>query len=186
MAHILLFHSILGLRPIERDLAREWEAAGHTVTLADLYDGRTAQDYDAGFAIHGEIGPARVRARGEALAASAPEDSVLAGVSMGGDLVGHLWGQRPRCPGALLISGPAPWSPDLRPGFPVQSHIAHPDPFDGEEFFADWVARNPGAALDLRRYDGVGHYFLDPTLPDHGEQAARDCRAAMLEFLAKL
>ena len=186
MAHVVLFHSILGLRPIERDLAREWEEWGHTVTLPDLYEGRTAQDYDEGFALYGEIGAAKVRARGMAAAEALPADAVLAGVSMGGDLVGGLWGRRPRSKGALLISGAAPWSHDLRPGYLVQSHIARPDPFDDEEFFADWVEMNPGSALDLRRYDGVGHYFLDPSLPDYGATAARECRAAMLEFLGGL
>ena len=186
MAHIVLFHSILGLRPIERDLAREWEEWGHTVTLPDLYEGRTAQTYDEGFALYGEIGASKVRARGLSAAEELPENAVLAGVSMGGDLVGGLWARRPRSKGALLISGPAPWSPDIRPGYPVQSHIARPDPFDDEEFFAGWVRQNPGAALDLHRHDGVGHYFLDPALSDDGEEAARECRAAMLAFLAGL
>ena len=39
MGHVLLFHSVLGLRPVERGLADEWRAAGHEVTLPDLYDG---------------------------------------------------------------------------------------------------------------------------------------------------
>jgi dienelactone hydrolase len=68
----------------------------------------------------------------------------------------------------------------------VQAHIARPDPFDPEEVFAEWVATNPGTALDLRRYDGAGHYFLDPALPDFHETAARDARTAMLQFLAGL
>jgi dienelactone hydrolase len=186
MAHIVLFHSILGLRSIERDLAREWEEWGHTVTLPDLYGGLRAQDYDAGFAIYRDVGGDTVRARAMSAAEALPQDAVLAGVSMGAGLVGGLWGDRLRSKGALLIAGAAPWSPELRSGIPVQSHIARPDPFDDEEFFADWVEMNPGAALDLHRYDDVGHYFLDPSLSDYGEKAARDCRAAMLEFLAGL
>jgi dienelactone hydrolase len=186
MPHILLFHSILGLRPIERDLAREWEAAGHRVTLPDLYEGRAADDYDQGFSHYREVGPAQVAARAAAAAQAAPADAVLAGVSMGAGLVGDLWGARPRSKGALLIAGVAPWSPDLRPGLPVQAHIARPDPFDDEGYFDDWTRTNPGAALDLRRYDGPGHYFLDPALPDHDQAAAREARTAMLAFLAAL
>jgi dienelactone hydrolase len=186
MPHILLFHSILGLRPVERDLAREWEAAGHDVTLPDLYEGRATDDYDRGFTLFREIGPAEVSARAAAAVQAAPEDAVLAGVSMGAGLVGNSWGARPRSRGALLIAGAAPWSPDLRPGLPVQAHIARPDPFDDEDYFADWTRSNPGVALDLRRYDGPGHYFLDPALPDHDETAARNARAAMLAFLAAL
>jgi len=186
MAHIVLFHSILGLRPIERDLAREWEEWGHAVTLPDLYDGRTASDYDQGFALRREVGPPAIAARAAEAVARAPEDAVLAGVSMGAGLVDQSWGSRPRSKGALLIAGTATWAPTLRPALPVQAHIASPDPFDDEEYFADWVETNPGAALDLRRYDGVGHYFLDPSLSDYGETAARTCRAAMLDFLAGL
>lgn len=186
MAHIVLFHSILGLRPIEQDLAREWEAAGHSVTLPDLYEGRSVEDYDAGFALHDEIGHAAIAERARAAVAGAPEDAALSGVSMGAGLVAESWSARPRSKGALLIAGAASWDPDLRPGLPVQAHIARPDPFDDEEYFADWAETAPGVALDLRRYEGVGHYFLDPSLSDFGETAARDCRAAMLAFLAGL
>jgi dienelactone hydrolase len=186
MPSILLFHSILGLRPIERDLAREWEAAGHAVTLPDLYEGRTAEDYDEGFALYRDVGSSVVRRRAAEAIASEPEDAVLAGVSMGAGLVGESWGGRSLSRGALLIAGAAPWAPDLRPGLPVQAHIARPDPFDDEEYFADWAETNPGVSLDLRRYDGPGHYFLDPALPDYDETAAREARAAMLDFLASL
>lgn len=186
MPHIVLFHSILGLRPIERDLAREWEAAGHTVTLPDLYEGRATDDYDEGFALFRDIGRPTIGARAAAAIAAAPAEAVLAGVSMGAGLVADHWGDRPDSRGALLIAGNAEWSPALRRGLPVQAHIARPDPFDPEEVFAEWEQANPGAVLDLRRYDGVGHYFLDPALSDYGEEAARGARAAMLAFLAAL
>jgi dienelactone hydrolase len=105
---------------------------------------------------------------------------------MGAGLLAESWGERPASRGTLLIAGAAPWSPVLRPGLPVQAHIARPDPLDEEEYFDDWAVAYPGAALDLRRYGGVGHYFLDPALSDYGEEAARECRAAMLAFLAGL
>lgn len=186
MPHIVLFHSILGLRPIERDLAREWESAGHTVTLPDLYGGRATNDYDEGFVLFRDIGRSTIGACAAAAVAAAPADAVLAGVSMGAGLLADHWGDRPQSRGALLIAGPAEWSPSLRPGLPVQAHIARPDPFDPEEVFAEWEQANPGAALDLRRYDGVGHSFLDPALSDYREEAAREARAAMLAFLAAL
>jgi dienelactone hydrolase len=186
MAHIVLFHSILGLRAIERDLAREWKEWGHSVTLPDLYDGCATDDYDEGFALHRQIGHPTVSQRVAQAVAVAPSDAVLAGVSMGAGLVAKSWSQRPHAKGALLIAGAAPWAEGLRPGLPVQAHIARPDPFDDEEYFADWVDTAPGVTLDIHRYDGVGHYFLDPALPDHGAEAAWTCRAAMLTFLAGL
>jgi dienelactone hydrolase len=186
MPHIVLFHSILGLRPIEQDLAREWEGAGHTVTLPDLFEGRSVEDYDAGFALHDEIGHAVIADRARAAVEDAPDDAILAGVSMGAGLLAYSWGERPASRGTLLIAGAASWAPGLRPGLPVQAHIARPDPFDDEEYFADWAETASGVELDLHRYDGVGHYFLDPSLPDFDETAAQASRAAMLDFLARL
>jgi hypothetical protein len=186
MPHILLFHSILGLRPVERDLAREWEAAGHDVTLPDLYEGRATDDYGRGFRLYREIGPAEVSARAAAAVQAAPEDAVLAGVSMGAGLVGNSWGARPRSKGrpphrrrGPLVARPAPGPPRSGPHRP-------PGPVRRREVLRDWDPLEPrrrARPAPLRR---PGHYFLDPALPDHDETAARNARAAMLAFLAAL
>ena len=39
MAHIVLFHSALGLRPAVHRFADALRAAGHQVTTPDLFDG---------------------------------------------------------------------------------------------------------------------------------------------------
>ena len=186
MARILLFHSILGQRPAEREIAAALEAEGHSVALPDLFGGRATESYDAGFRLKEEIGEAEIEARARAAVEKAPEDAVLSGVSFGAFLVGSFWGERPKMPGALLIAGAAPWMAPRRAGFPVQVHLARPDPFDDEEFFAQWAGDAGAVALDLQRYDGVGHYFLDRSLPDYDGAAAELCLARCRAFLRGL
>ncbi len=186
MAHIVLFHSILGLRPAERAIADAFARDGHTVSLPDLFDGRTAETYDAAFVIKDAIGDAGPLAHARAALDDAPDDAVLAGVSWGAFLIGELWAGRPRSPGALLLCGPAPWMTPRARGLPVSCHIARPDPFDDEEFFTDWAAAADGVDLALHRYDGVGHYFLDPSLPDFDADAADRCMARARAFLKRL
>ena len=186
MAHVVLFHSILGLRPAEQEIASALAAEGHTVALPDLYDGRATDDYDAGFRLKEEVGDAVIEAHARAAVEEAPDDAVLSGVSFGAFLVGRFWGERPQMPGALLFAGAAPWMTPRRPGFPVSVHVARPDPFDDETFFADWSADAGEVALDLHRYDGVGHYFLDRSLPDHDAAAAQLCLERALTFLRGL
>lgn len=186
MAHIVLFHSILGLRPIEYRIAAALEENGHVVVLPDLCDGRTASSYDAGFALKDEVGEATIHERVRAALQAAPDDAVLAGVSFGASLVGHFWADRPRMPGALLIAGGAPWMEPRRPGLPVSAHIARPDPFDDEAEIEGWAQDAGGVALELHRYDGVGHYFLDPDLADYDAPAAALCLSRARDFLCRL
>ncbi|WP_375691992.1 dienelactone hydrolase family protein [Pseudooceanicola sp. LIPI14-2-Ac024] len=185
MAHIVLFHSVLGLRPVEHGLAAEWRRDGHTVTLPDLFGGRTAETYDAGFAILEDIGLETVTGRALDVAAGLPDRPVLAGVSLGAGMAARAWAARPDARGVLLLCGPAPW-PDEVTGTPVQMHAARPEPFDDEAVFDAWKAANPGADLQVHRYDGVGHYFLDPSLPDYGAAADAKCRAECRRFLSKV
>ena len=183
MPTVLLFHSILGLRAAEWEIAARFERGGHRVILPDLFDGRTTERYEAGFALKDRIGDDAIFARADVAVAAAPEDAVLAGVSFGAFLVGRFWGDRPKAAGALLFAGVAPWTSPRRVGFPVAAHIARPDPFDDEAVFEGWAAEAGGVSLALHRYDGVGHYFLDRSLPDYGEMAAEACLARSLRFL---
>lgn len=183
MATVLLFHSILGLRAAEREIAARFERGGHRVILPDLFDGRTAEGYEAGFALKDQIGDDMILSCADAAVAAAPEDAVLSGVSFGGFMVGRFWGDRPKASGALLLAGIAPWMSPRRAGFPVAAHVARPDPFDEEAVFEGWAAEAGDVSLDFHRYDGVGHYFLDRSLPDYDEAAAEACLERSLAFL---
>lgn len=184
--HVMLFHSILGKRPVEDAIANTFRQDGHAVTVPDLFDGQRAESYDAAFALRRTIPDAQIAARVQAALATAEGPVVLAGVSFGAFLIGDLWHSLPHLRGVLLFSGIAPWPESKRPLPPVSAHIARPDPFDDEAFFADWQATAPDTALDLYRYDDAGHYFLDPALADYDATAASLCLARARAFLAAL
>ena len=186
MAHVVLFHSILGLRPVEREIAAAFEADGHTVAIPGLYDGRRTDSYDEGFRLKEEVGDEAIQARARAALAAAPEDAVLSGVSFGAFLVGELWGERPHMPGALLFAGGADWMEPRRSSLPVSVHVARPDPFDEEQVYTDWISDAGEVALEVHRYDGVGHYFLDRSLPDYDAAAAALCLQRCRAFLGRI
>jgi dienelactone hydrolase len=186
MANVVLFHSILGLRPVEREIASAFESDGHRVILPDLFDGQTCDDYDSALAMKKKIGNDAIYERAKAALDNAPDDAVLSGVSFGADLIGAFWGGRPMMPGALLFAGITSWMSPRRVGFPVLAHIARPDPFDDEKYFDDWIGEAGDVNLVVHRYDGVGHYFLDPALSDYGADAAKLCLDRSRSFLRAL
>ena len=89
MTEVVLFHSVRGLRLAEREWADRLRAAGHTVALPDLYGGETGETLEAGFAIQERIGWATMVARARAATAALPAGTVLAGVSVGAQIVGR-------------------------------------------------------------------------------------------------
>ena len=90
MTEIVLFHSVLGLRQAEREIAAALEGDGHRVILPDLYDGARTDDYNEGFRLHDRIGEDTLVQRARAALAEASEEAVLAGVSFGAFLIGSL------------------------------------------------------------------------------------------------
>ncbi len=185
MATIILFHSVLGLRQVEQSLAGDWRGDGHQVILPDLYDGKTAETYDGGFAILRAIGVDALSDRARAAAKAVAGPVVLAGISLGGAMAARVWAEREDVSGVLFLAGPGEW-PASTGAVPVQMHATRPDPFDEESVFEDWEAANPGARLAMFRYDGAGHLFMDPALPDYSALADQACRARCRDFLAAL
>jgi dienelactone hydrolase len=57
MAHIALFHSVLGVRPGVTDAAARLRAAGHRVLVVDQYGGRVFDDYDEAGRFAAQIAP---------------------------------------------------------------------------------------------------------------------------------
>lgn len=185
MATVLLCHSVYGLRDLEREAASRMRAAGHQVVTPDLFDGRTAETVDAGFALRDATGWDVMVARAAEAAEALPAETVLAGFSMGAAVAAALWPERPATAGLLLLHGLVALPDNARPGLPVQLHLAEPDPWEDEDFVAEWTAdtRGAGLALETFRYPGVGHLFADRTLPDYGEAAAEAMWRRVLDFL---
>lgn len=180
MAQVVLFHSVLGLRPGVTALAARLSAAGHPTLLSDLYGGRSTTDVQMGLALHEAVGHAEVLRRAQEVLKSASPDAVLAGISMGCGVAGEFWAERPAARGVLFISGVGP-IPEPRPsGAPVEAHVARPDPFAS---VAEWAAAPRARPLAVHRYDGVGHNFMDEGGPDWDAGAAALCEARVLAFL---
>ena len=164
---VLLLHSVYGCRPSEQAIAERLRGQGHRVVVPDLYDGRTAATVDAGFAICGEVGMARIAERAAGAAAGMPPATVLAGVSMGAGVAADLWARRPEAAGILLLHGVGAIPEAPRAGVPLQLHLAEPDDYEDEALVAEWraLAAERGVAIEAFRYPGAGHYFLDAAFP---------------------
>ncbi|TDD51219.1 dienelactone hydrolase [Nonomuraea terrae] len=191
MAEVLLFHHAYGLTPGVRAFADTLRAAGHTVHLPDLYDGRVFDTLAGGIAHAQEVGFGTLIERGRAAAEGLPAGLVLAGYSLGVMSAQMLAQTRAGAKGALLIEGCAPVSEfgDAWPGeVPVQVHGMESDPvFAGEgdlDAARALVESAPDAQLFL--YAGDRHVFADPSLPDYDERAAALLTERVLAFLGRV
>ena len=188
MAEVLLFHHAQGLTPGMRAFADGLRAAGHTVHLPDLFDGRTFDSIEAGMAHIEGIGFDALRARAEHEADDLPAELVYAGFSFGVLPAQKLAQTRPGARGALLFYSAVPASefgtwPD---GVPLQIHGMDADPFFVDEGDID-AARELVATVDdaeLFLYPGDQHYFADSSLPSYDEEATKLLTERVLAFLA--
>ncbi|MFD4996386.1 dienelactone hydrolase family protein [Streptomyces buecherae] len=188
MATIALFHSVLGLRPVELGAAERLRRAGHEVVAPDLYAGAVATTLDEGFGLLDRVGWDTVVERARRALVGLPEETVLAGVSMGTGVVGDLWPERPATAGVLLLHAAAELPAAVRPGLRAQLHAADPDAFAPPERVTALrhAAHAAGVALEVFRYPGAGHFYTDPDLPDHDPEAAELTWRRVLDFLASL
>jgi dienelactone hydrolase len=184
MVNIVVFHSVLGLRPVELDGAERLRAAGHDVVTPDLYSGSTASTLDEGFALMDRIGWTAISRLASDAVRDLPPDTVLMGVSMGCGVVQGILPNRPATAGVLLLHALAEIPASARFGLPVQVHVADPDPIAPPAEVAAWRAANPGAQVFT--YPGAGHFYTDAGGPDHNEVAAALTWRRALEFLRTL
>ncbi|MDQ7806218.1 dienelactone hydrolase family protein [Amycolatopsis sp. A133] len=174
MTDVVVFHSVLGLRPVERGFADRLRAAGHRVTTPDLYDGRTASTLDEGFALKDAVGWETIAGRARDAVRDLPARTVLVGVSMGAGVVETVLPHRPATAGVVLLHALGALPAGSRPGLPVQVHVADPDPIAPPAQVAAWreAAARSGADARVYTYPGIGHFYTDADGPDHDEAAA--------------
>jgi dienelactone hydrolase len=190
MAEILLFHHAQGLTPGVRAFAGTLEAAGHTVHVPDLYEGRTFPDLDAGVAHAQSIGFDEITARGAQQAEGLPSELVYAGFSLGVLPAQMLAQTRSGARGALLFHAcvpPSGFGDGWPPGVPVQIHGMDGDPFFAGEGDLDAARELAGETPDaeLFVYPGAQHLFADSSLPSYDEGAATLLTERVLGFLNK-
>ncbi len=171
MSQIVLFHSVLGVRPGVLAAAERLRGAGHEVLVVDQYDGRVFDDYEKASAYAESVGyPALMRSAAAAVE-ELPDGFVVAGFSNGGGMAEYVATRR-RVAGVLLLSGTLPLEmlgpPGWPAGVPAQIHYALDDPFRRQEWI-DSVAtsvRAAGGPVEVFDYPGTGHLFTDASLPD--------------------
>lgn len=184
MAHLALFHSVLGVRDGVRAAADILRDAGHEVTVVDQYDGRVFDDYaEASAFAEQTVGYPALAASALAAVEGLPDDLVVAGFSNGGGMAAWVATHRP-VSAAVLFSGVMPLAdlavlePGLRwpVGVPAQTHYARSDPFlragSVEAFTAE--VEQAGGVVEPHWYAGGGHLFTDASLPAEYDPAATD------------
>jgi dienelactone hydrolase len=187
MADVLLYHHIQGLTEGVRAFADELRAAGHTVHVPDVFDGRTFASIEEGFGYAREQGFDALRERAAAAADGLGPDLVYAGFSWGVTIAQRLAQTRAGARGALLLHSCLPVSeygaawPD---GVPVQVHGKEGDEFFDEDLPAarDLVASTPSAELFL--YPGDQHLFTDSSLDAYDPEATALLLERVTTFLA--
>lgn len=190
MAHIVLFHHVLGLTPGVQQLAAAFAVEGHTVDTPDLFEGRTFPDIESGLQYVNTLGDKALLGRAEQACAQVRTDVVYAGLSLGAFPAQHLLTNRPGARGALLIHGfidpgtmPGTWREDC----PVGVFGMQDDPFfvgDGDLVAARrWAQSHPD--IEIHLYPGASHLFTEPALDDYDPDATRSLVADMVGLMKR-
>lgn len=180
MTTVAVFPSVLGVRQGVRDAAARLGQDGHDVLVADLYDGRTFDDYAPAMAFAEETGHEALARRALDAVAALPDGFVVAGFSLGCVMAVHVATRR-TVSGVVMVAGAIPVSafgPGARwpTGVPAQTHSTAADPWR-DEAEVDQALRDVaagGATLEVFDYPGSGHLFTDPTLPAEYDPVATE------------
>jgi dienelactone hydrolase len=191
MTDVIVFHHAQGLTDGVRAFAGQLRAAGHHVTVPDLYDGATFKTLDEGIGHAEQVGFDTILERGRLAAEGLPNGIVYAGFSLGVLPAQMLAQTRPAAKGALLFHACVPASEFGCPwpqGVPLQIHA-----MEADELFV--VEGDLGAARDLVKtvegaelflYPGDQHLFTDNSLPAYEESAATLLMQRVLSFLGSV
>jgi|SRR5690554_2003861 dienelactone hydrolase len=187
--HILVCHSVLGLREVELECATMLREAGHVVSVPDLFGGARATSIADGAAIVAALGwPAVVEPARSALE-HLPNTAVLAGFSMGVGVASQLLAERSEAAGAIFFHALPSLPADIRPGFQFQVHAGGLD----REFVSEPAisklkqdARARRSHAQVFTYPGAEHFFTDRLSEEHNAAAAQICWQRALDFLGTI
>jgi dienelactone hydrolase/uncharacterized damage-inducible protein DinB len=190
MTDVVVFHHAHGLTDGVRRFADQLRAAGHRVTVPDLYDGKTFATLEEGIGYAQETGFDTIIERGRAAAGALPNEIVYVGFSLGVLPAQMLAQTRPGAKGALLLHACAPVA-EFGDGWPegtlVQVHGMDADPFFvGEDLAAARELVKTTWAAELFLYPGDKHLFTDSSLAAYDEGAAALLMQRVLSFLGRL
>lgn len=187
---VVLFHSMLGLRPLEMAAGKRIRALGHRVVVPDLFDGQSVDgDLEAGFALMDRVGWPVIVGRARACLSQLSDDAVLIGISMGVGVISEVWPERVNAAAVACLCAPAMVPTGVRRGVPVQLHVSASDdrfaPVEQIDRFRQSGDR-AGASTLVRAYPNAGHLFIDDTLADYNHDAAEATWADLLRMLVSV
>jgi dienelactone hydrolase len=197
MAEMVMFHSVLGLRPGVLAAAEQLRAAGHTVHTPDLFEGDVFDNIDDGMRHEETLGSREIARRTEEAVAGLPAELVFAGFSMGVSYAEWLTASRPGALGAVLMHGAVPVETLIEyfgverwpEGVPVQVHYAADDPWvEAEEEVVPLGndVRGAGAEFEEYVYPGSAHLFADPGLAEYDRASSEAMWERVIAFLDRL
>lgn len=191
MTTIALFHSVLGVRPGILDAAERLRAEGHDVSVVDLFEGRTFDDYDPAMSFAWEeLGQGVLLQRAHEAIADLPDGFLSAGFSMGCVPAAHVATRR-TVAGVLMLSGAIPVSAfgdgsTWPAGVPAQTHAMLDDPWRDQDEVEQAVkdVESAGGMIEVFDYPGSGHLFTDRSLPaEYDAEAAELFWSRVLPFV---
>ncbi|MGI8572652.1 MAG: dienelactone hydrolase family protein [Solirubrobacteraceae bacterium] len=191
MTDVILFHHAQGLTDGVGRFAERLEAAGHRVTLPDLYEGASFDTLTDGVDHAAQVGFETLIERGRLAAEKMAPEIVYAGFSLGVLPAQMLAQTRRGAKGALLVSAciePAEFGCPWPSGVPLQIHAMESD----ELLVADGdldVARELDETIEsaqLFLYPGNRHLFVDSSLADYDEGVASLLTERVLAFLDRI
>jgi dienelactone hydrolase len=185
VADIILFHHALGLTDGIGAFADKIRAAGHRVTVPDLYDGTIFATVAEGVAHAEKIGFQVIIERGIAAASKLRDQTVYAGFSLGAMPAQKLAQTRPGALAAILYHGAIPlghFGAAWPKGVALQMHANRHDKWEELSVF-EQLARDVGNDAELFVYPGSTHLFTDSSFVEYDEDFTQLALERTLKWL---
>lgn len=187
---IVLFHSVLGIRQGEINMANLMRSLGFEVTVPDLYNGKVFDNYEEALVLFEEMGVSGLIELAQKSLLETEGPIIFAGFSNGGALAEVMALQYPHVVGCILFHAALPiteigatvWPKNL----PVQIHYADKDPWRDESYVEKFLKQvnASGSPAHFFEYSSNGHLFTDSTLPDeYNEEETKKVYHHVTQFL---
>lgn len=192
MTEVVLFHHVQGLTEGVTALADDLRAGGHTVHVPDLFDGRTFDSIEDGFAYTKSLEPGTLDERVGAAVEGLPSDVVYAGISYGVPRALYLTVNRPGAKGLVMLESAMPVAGEdafgpFPDGVPVQIHGGEGDEFFQEDKeYADQAVEVLGDRVELFTYPANQHLFTDRSLPAYDAKSTAQVVERIKDFLDRV
>jgi dienelactone hydrolase len=187
MTELLLFNHALGVTEGVKTFADQIRAAGHTVTVGDLFDGKTFSTIEEGVAYEEGIGFEAMIGRSEQAAGRLPASAVFGGFSLGAVYAQRLAQTRPGALGALLYHAgdipPTEFSDSWPENVALQIHVSEGDKWVDREGAERVAAEAKDGELFV--YPGSGHLFTDRSSEEFDEDSATLVLERTIAFLER-